>query len=332
MTGWPVGSGTRVLWVGAISLFAASALAQNASTQAPTSSPKSVETVIVTGRKPAADIDAVVSHFVASHATPNRKTGQYMRLDLGPVCPVTNGLPPAFDKFVTTRVLAVATSVGAKTDASGKCTPNVEILFTDRPAALIGALAEKTRGEILGVHYAHERASLLEVTHPIQGWYVTGTRYDDYSTDTAMSFGVDDTARDTYDRGEVLDDAYYRAPEQMVLNSHIPMRRISSIAHVLILADITKVGGREIGPVSDYIAMLALSQPPSLDDCNELPSILDLMSSTCGTRPKPQALTASDIAYLKALYATDLGATTISAQTKNIDDAMKNNLDDHGPE
>jgi hypothetical protein len=287
---------------------------------------KSVETVIVTGWRLSPDIDTVVSHFVDMHAAPNRKTGQYMRVDLGPVCPVTMGLPPAFDRFVTARVVAVAASVGAKTDAAGKCKPNVEIYFTAQPAALVKAFDEKTRGAILGMHYIHERPSLLEISRAIQSWYVSATHYDDYSTDSAMSFGIDGTARDTYDRSPVPDNAYMRAPEQMVLNSHIPMRRISSLAHVLIVADINKLGGHEIGPVSDYIAMLALSQPPSLDDCNELPSIIDLMSAQCGARAKPQALTANDIAYLKALYAADLGATTISAQKNTIDNAMKNNL------
>jgi hypothetical protein len=302
-------------------------MAQTAGGLAPSPAHASVETVIVTGHKPAPDIDTVVSHFVESHAAPNRKTGQYMRDDLGPVCPVTTGLPPPFDRFVTARVVAVAASVGAKTGSGAKCKPNVEILFTNQPAALVKALAEETRGGILGMHYAHERYSLLEVTHPIQGWYLTTTRYDDYSTDSAMSFDFDGNAKDSYDRAPVLDSAYFRAPEQMVLNSHIPMRRISSIAHVLIVADINKVGGHEIGPVSDYIAMLALSQPRSLDDCNELPSILDLMSAECGARAKPQALTSSDIAYLKALYAADLGATTISVQKNTIDNAMKDNLD-----
>jgi hypothetical protein len=222
MTGWLRSLRVCVLWPGAFSLFAAGAVAQTTGGQVPPSAQKSLETVIVRARKPAPDIDTVVSHFVDLHAASNRKTGQYMRDDLGPVCPVTTGLPPAFDKFVTARVVAVAASVGAKTDASAKCIPNVEILFTDQPAALIKALAEKTRGAILGMHYAHERSSLLEVTRPIQGWYVTATRYDDYSPDSAMSFGLGGNVKDTYDRTPVMDDAYLRAPEQMVLNSHIP--------------------------------------------------------------------------------------------------------------
>jgi len=94
------------------------------------------------------------------------------------------------------------------------------------------------------------------------------------------------------------------------------------------VADIKKLAEQEIGPVSDYIAMLALSQPRSLDDCDKLPSILDLMLPDCRDSAKPGALTPSDIAYLKALYAADLGATTISVQKTSIARGMKENLGD----
>jgi hypothetical protein len=49
----------------------------------------------------------------------------------------------------------------------------------------------------------------------------------------------------------------------------------------------------------------------SPDHCDPLPSILDLMSSSCGTREKPTDVTAGDLAFLKALYYhnTGLGPT-----------------------
>jgi hypothetical protein len=89
------------------------------------------------------------------------------------------------------------------------------------------------------------------------------------------------------------------------------------------------IAGQEIGPIADYIAMLSLSQPSSLDDCNDLPSILDLMASGCDARAKPVALTESDVAYLKGLYAADLGAVNVSTQKDNIASGMKGNLGDH---
>jgi len=49
-------------------------IAQTDGGQASLTTEKSVETVVVTGRKPAQDIDAAVSHFVDLHAARNRKT------------------------------------------------------------------------------------------------------------------------------------------------------------------------------------------------------------------------------------------------------------------
>jgi len=140
------------------------------------------------------------------------------------------------------------------------------------------------------------------------------------------SYGQDYSVKPSDDKTPVFDDAYRNAPDRVALGSKIPMRRISAIANVLIVADLKEVGGHEIGPVADYITMLALSEPVSLDSCNELPSILDLMSNGCGSRAKPDKLTDSDMAYLEALYAADLGAKTNAAQKESIEGGMKGEM------
>jgi len=53
--------------------------------------------------------------------------------------------------------------------------------------------------------------------------------------------------------------------------------------------------------------MLSLSVAQSPDHCDPLPSILDLMSTSCGARETPTAITAGDLAFLKALYYKDTG-------------------------
>jgi hypothetical protein len=73
------------------------------------------------------------------------------------------------------------------------------------------------------------------------------------------------------------------------------------------VVDTTKVVGYTIGAIADYLAMLTLSVAQSPDHCDPLPSILDLMSSSCGTREKPTAITAGDLAFLKALYYKNAG-------------------------
>jgi hypothetical protein len=287
---------------------------------------KPPDTVVVTGQRSAQDVDTIVSQFIDVHAAKNRKTGQYMRDDVWPLCPVTLGMPPAFNAFVTARVRAVAEKVGARTDKEGACKPNVEILFTDEPENVVQTLADRTRGAILGVHYAHEAKLLTRVTHPIQGWYVTATRYDENSIEPVSSIDQQGNTKPTNDKKPHLDDAYFNAPEAKPLGSNIPMRRVSAIANALVVADLRKVGGLEIGPVADYVTMLVLSEPASLDACNAFPSILDLMASGCDARPKTTALTGSDMAYLKGLYAADLGATSVSVQKDNIATGMKGEL------
>jgi len=71
---------------------------------------------------------------------------------------------------------------------------------------------------------------------------------------------------------------------------------------VIIVVDTRKVAGATVGSIADYIALITLTVAQNPDHCDPLPSILDLMSSTCGSREKPVALTAGDVAFLKALY------------------------------
>ncbi len=66
--------------------------------------------------------------------------------------------------------------------------------------------------------------------------------------------------------------------------------------------DATKDTGSAIGTIADYVAVLSLSVAQSPDHCDPLPSIPDLMSSNCGTRDRPTAITAGDLAFLRALY------------------------------
>jgi hypothetical protein len=83
------------------------------------------------------------------------------------------------------------------------------------------------------------------------------------------------------------------------------------VLSVILIIDTTKVAGATIGSIADYIAMVSLTVAESPDHCDALPSILDLMSASCGARGRPAGITAGDLAFLKALYFhnTGLGRT-----------------------
>ena len=75
--------------------------------------------------------------------------------------------------------------------------------------------------------------------------------------------------------------------------------------------------------VSDYVAMLALSQARSLDHCNVLPSVTDLFAGACPGRPAPTGLTAADTAYLKALYTGSPGLRASRYPSELVDRMAK---------
>jgi hypothetical protein len=74
--------------------------------------------------------------------------------------------------------------------------------------------------------------------------------------------------------------------------------------HVTIVANPLAIPAG-LSAIEDYIAIMALAQINSLDKCRTLPSITNLLAAGCVL--DAQAITANDLAYLKALYAADPG-------------------------
>jgi hypothetical protein len=59
------------------------------------------------------------------------------------------------------------------------------------------------------------------------------------------------------------------------------------------------------------------------DHCDPLPSILDLMSSNCGKRERPRAMTAGDLAFLKALYYKNTGLSRSLTRSQIQDNMLR---------
>ena len=260
--------------------------------------PKTVDQLIVIGSRPieAKVVEEAATPFIHSHSVPGRVSGQIARWKTG-ICPLTRGLPPAYDSFITQRVRVVAQSVGAPVDEKTPCRPNIEIIFTTEPQQLLDEVV-RDHEFLLGFHWTAQTKKLSTVSRPLQAWYVTATTSKD---------GV-----------ETLDD------QQELLNGRGPSPGLgsrlfggttSAIVHVLIVADTAKLVGYTIGSISDYVALLALSQARTLDECSELPSILDLMT-TCADNARPESVSNVDTAYLKALYRIDMHDTLFFQQTE----------------
>ena len=300
-------------------VIAASALADEPSPK-PTAPESTPEQVTITAQK----IDRgvldriVIPKFVESHGKMGERVNQ-VPLWRTPVCPQTLGLTPQYDQGISSHVIDVARGVGAPAARNDKCVTNVEILFTPTPQDELDWV-EKHRPGLLGF-YRGSRKKAATMTHAIQAWYVTGTRSiggqsasvvpgsnDPGATDpTGVSTSPSVTGSNSNGGAVTLDTnlspAYGASGNTLGGSMH------SEIVNVIILVDASKVGSYSLHTLANYISMLALTHA-SLDDCSELPSIMDLLSASCGSRAPSSVITDADNAFLKALY-------TVNTEKKN---------------
>jgi hypothetical protein len=249
-------------------------------------------------------LDQFILHHATTHYVNTSTTGNLARWrgEMQSICPQTVGLTPAYNDFVTARLRAIAAYVGAPAQSEPQCKSNVQVIFTNNP--------QKKMDDVLkwATVYFRNRYSggmrdliAFRSDHPIQGWYLTtngGARV--LNTDVGL-VGLN-----------VL--PVWPQVTQNYIGSGTLGTRLgggsgsgSGIGIVILVIDTTKAVGYTIGAIADYVAMLTLSVAQSPDHCDPLPSILDLMSSGCGMRDKPNAITAGDLAFLKALYYKNTG-------------------------
>jgi hypothetical protein len=250
-------------------------------------------------------LDEFILHHATTHYVNTSTTGNLARWRGGKqsICPRTEGLSPGYNAFVTARLRALAAYVGAPVESDLQCKPNVQILFTSNPQEKMDSVTKWATGPAFHNRYAGGARDLIafKSDHAIQGWYLTtGGGSAVLNTDVALI-------------GLNVQPIWPQITQQYI-GSGATGTRVgggsgsgSGIGIVILVVDTTKVVGSTVGTIADYLAMLTLSVAQSPDHCDPLPSILDLMSSSCGTREMPTAVTAGDLAFLKALYYKNTG-------------------------
>jgi hypothetical protein len=283
-------------WASALScaawLAASAALAQPVSDPTTKATPSTtVSPVTVQSAPTPRTIQKQANSFVKSYAaTPNPNIGQIGRWH-DPVCIQIWGLPLAAQAAkIKARMESMAQAVGLPPARPG-CKINVEIVFTDQP-----------QEPILGYDHRDKMAKLKTFNHPIQAWYVTGTESDGLDVEELMSIpGL----RSLLPPSNRVADDPENIPPAGCTNRFTACYK-SEFSNVFIVADNKALDGANLRLIADDMAMLALSQPRSLDGCNALPSVIDRFAlSPCPGRDPPTGLTPADAAYLEALYSAD---------------------------
>jgi hypothetical protein len=212
------------------------------------------------------------------------------------------------------------------------------VVFTTSPQGLLDNV-RKTDPVFLGYHDNGSQADgLAKVSHAMQSWYTTAT--DDMrgrpEVDSGTSGGMTINIQPIAVGGGIQGPTgtiilnLPHASAQTVTGSRLGDGLSSELFNVLIVAEPAKLMRYEIGTLADYAAMLALAQPSSLDVCEELPSISNLLAPNCTAIT--ERLTDGDLAYLRSLYKIGT-ADTLAMQRDTIRFQMEKTLvtDKTGP-
>ena len=270
------------------------------------------ETVIVTAPRLTPEVRTMLHDFVTSYTAPATLSGQLTRW-ARPICPRTDGLSrDELTSFVTQRIRVIAGMAGVKV-APTPCRPNIEIYFTEQPQKVLDVVRAK-EPNLLGYH------GPLIVSHPVQAWYVTGTR------------GLDGPLQ--IDQ-EVFSNFKFSGNDQQIgkgwMDWGVPIARVggyrlrkdirSEFVNVVVIADKTRTGDLQLGPVADYIALMALARAAGFETCQNMASITNLMAPDCSRRP--DGITDVDLGFLRGLYKMNPDEPLLVQQTAITDEMVK---------
>jgi hypothetical protein len=255
-----------------------------------------VSPLILTAPEKQSQVVDPTTQFVRERL-PTSRFEQYARFH-DPVCVKVIGLPAEFDGFIAKRIVEVAKQVKAPLADSATCTPNVNVVFTAQPQALLTDIA-KRRDVLFGFIFKAQMKDVATFRRPIQSWYLT----------RAVGTNGQDVLELNDPRPCVSSPqgiCAIKAPAVMgKAGSRLGNDMSSELVHSLVIADANKVAGEKIEAVADYIAVLALSRWQGLERCSGLPTILNLMADDCDATDKPTAATPADLALLSGLYSVE---------------------------
>jgi hypothetical protein len=196
-----------------------------------------------------------------------------------PICFLAAGWRPEDRSSVLTRLSEISAAVGAPL-AGKACTPNFVVVLTAEPDQVINAWYAKNK-QLFG------NASALQIRH-----FLDSTRSRPVRVWRNIDIGRVATTR----FGHFVPSNSHADPSPFTGNS--PLEFLSAFE----IIDATRTAGIDLHQLSDYVAMIGLSNIDIDVDVGDAPSILQLFSPA---RSIALGLSNWDSAYLTALYQTD---------------------------
>lgn len=290
--------------------------------------PAQTDSVIVSGTKE----EQAVTRFVEASVTPTRMTGKTARWET-PICPAMQGIKPEDAEAMLKRLKQNAAEAGVRVSGKKNCDANIEIIFTDYPQDVMDQV-KTDQPDLLGYFDSNEeRDRLAIVKRPIQAWYRTATQdlrgqtFVDASRTTDSGQGLTavlpcaNTSQNkqltTYNGMQVFSGVGICTRQiTYAIKANTPGFALqdglrSQFDHISIVVDSEKVAKMKADAVTDYVSMVALAQLSSLETCQALPSITNMLVAGCAE--SAETLTVNDLGYLRGVYRSN---PTLTAQTQ----------------
>lgn len=215
------------------------------------------------------------------------RNGQFARW-FKPVCAIALGVNDQVGAVFTGRVADVARHVGLRIGGPG-CEPNLAIVFTSDPKALVKDVNKRQSG-ILDVLPGAERKLLKTSDLPVRWWHLTAPEaYDGRQlAPGAPALGAGGSP--------IMGDVTY--------NNNIRGSRIDSptrlgITGAVVVVDTTRMGKVSAAALSDYVALVALARLRMDPQQRPAGSIMAMFDPGA---PTFEGLTDQDERFIEAMY------------------------------
>lgn len=211
-----------------------------------------------------------------------------------PVCARAIGTTPQLGRLFTDRVNAVARFVGVRVAKPG-CKPNIALLFTREPLAVMAAINKREQGALERLPEA-ERVRLKRPDLPVRWWHFTREdAYDGREFELNPSGSPSNIPIDCNCTFNINPKA-----------SRIGAQTRLAITGAAVLVDLDRLGTVPLAALADHVAMAAMVKLKLEPEGRPQPSIMGLFEPGA---PKADGFTPEDEAFLEAYYASGADTT-----------------------
>jgi hypothetical protein len=207
-----------------------------------------------------------------------------------PICPLVAGLTRDEGEYLLQRMSQIARAAGAPLDKEHCARPNLVIVVTSKPDALIKAWGDR-RSAFGGVRGSRAKFSrFADKPRPVRVWY---------NHDFGDGGGTSAVTKGSLQLGPAFADV---PSGGCCLGSHFDVKDVLVFTSVAVIVDGKQVVGLQLAQLADFIAMVALTEIDLDASLGAAPTILRLFDARGSGTQLPAGLSAWDQEFLKWLY------------------------------